>query len=1100
MANLSSADPVYDEASPSYDLDILSEVHDHDHYQDAVCEHHEVHAYVKDNAVPVVQSNVSSVPNDAYMMMLNDIYEPSAKCVSVTTLNNVIDNSLTAELATYKEQVELYERWAKFDLTKREQKIDEQLRIVITDCNRKEESLKRELHSIKLQLTSTINHNKSMVEEVTYVIDVELIPPHNRNNREVHLHYLKHLMESVETLHEIVEEAKVERPLDRSLASASLYTKHSQELLEYVIGTCPKDFNKKDKNHAYTPFNKKKQVTFEDQYVTSNNITHQHVEQRNIQKTNVPVLPPRGVNRCTNVSGSQPRSNTKKNRISPAKSVNKKKVEKHTRTRKVLTSVGHQWRPTGRIFTLGEQCPLTRLTKPKVVSAKQTENQAITCANQQEPNQNWGSDFPNSPSSSVFKCRNSGKKFIGTVRFWNDHFGGIMGYGYYVIGDSVIFREDMMKSSPICLLSKASKNKSWLWHRRLNHLDFGNINDLARKDLVRGHDVSMGEVLLHALLNQNRSLIHTRHIETPYELVHDKKLDLTFFRVFSTLCYLTNDSEDLGKLQTHLILEYSLLCTKPERPVSPTSAVPVQVNSTGTPSSTTIDQDALSPTYHHHMGIVSFRGINLLSLKHSSSRKMEQGSPARDNVIVEPKNFKSAITKDCWFQAMQDEIHEFDRLQVWELVPQPDCVMIIALKWIYKVKLDEYGDVLKNKARLVGLRGYRQRFGNGLRVESFAPVTRIEAIRIFIANAASKNITIYQIDVKTAFLNGELKEEVYVSQPEGFVDPEHPTHVYHLKKALYGLKQAPRAWYDTMSWFILDNKFSKGAKFGMDSCNPVDTPMVDRLKLDEDPLGIPVDQTRFRSMVDSLMYLTTSRPDLVFDVCTCARYEALPTKKHLEALKRVFWYLKGTINWGLWYPKDTAMALTAYADVDHAGVLSAASYVPIIGLSSELYVCPANIIYLHVCPAVGSTCADTMADMNVPANDAPAEQAPAIAPPTRTDDQIFSALRHLLRFLLSTFSSFGTLCVLTHLLGYTSISWMRNGSIFTKMFSEMHLNILQHDNNPFVAPPSIDTVIEYVNTLGYPCKTAGYDRPRHPVLQILWGIIHRSNIDYAERI
>ncbi|GJX03652.1 retrovirus-related pol polyprotein from transposon TNT 1-94 [Tanacetum coccineum] len=537
MANLSSANPIYDEASPSYDSDILSE-----------------------------------------------------------------------------EQVELYERWAKFDLTKREQKIDEQLRIVITDCNRKEESLKRELHSIKLQLTSTINHNKSMVEEVTYVIDVELIPPHNRNNREVHLHYLKHLMESVETLHEIVEEAKVERPLDRSLASASLYTKHSQELLEYVIGTCLKDFNKKDKNHAYTPFNKKKQVTFEDQYVTSNNITHQHVEQRNIQNTNVPVLPSRGVNRCTNVSGSQPRSNTKKNRISPAKSVNKKKVEKHTRTikqvwkpkqvrqvwkatGKVLTSVGHQWRPTGRIFTLGEQCPLTRLTKRKVVSAKQTENQAITCANQQEPNQNWGSDFPNSPSSSVFKCRNSGKKFIGTVRFWNDHFGGIMGYGYYVIGDSVIFREDMMKSSPICLLSKASKNKSWLWHRRLNHLDFGNINDLARKDLVRGHDVSMGEVLLHALLNQNRSLIHTRHIETPYELVHDKKLDLTFFRVFSTLCYLTNDSEDLGKLQTHLILEYSLLCTKPERPVSPTSAVPVQVNSTGTPSSTTIDQDALSPSH-----------------------------------------------------------------------------------------------------------------------------------------------------------------------------------------------------------------------------------------------------------------------------------------------------------------------------------------------------------------------------------------------------------------------------------------------------------------------------------------------------------------------
>ncbi|GJR00669.1 retrovirus-related pol polyprotein from transposon TNT 1-94 [Tanacetum coccineum] len=157
---------------------------------------------------------------------------------------------------------------------------------------------------------------------------------------------------------------------------------------------------------------------------------------------------------------------------------------------------------------------------------------------------------------------------------------------------------------------------------------------------------------------------------------------------------------------------------------------------------------------------------------------------------------------------MQDEIHEFDRLQVWELVPRPDYVMIIALKWIYKVKLDEYGDVLKNKARLVA-NGYWQEEGIDFE-ESFTPVACIKAIRIFIANAASKNMTIYQMDVKTAFLNGELKEEVYVSQPEGFVDPDHLTHVYHLKKALYGLTQAPRAWYDTLSWFILDNKFSKG--------------------------------------------------------------------------------------------------------------------------------------------------------------------------------------------------------------------------------------------------------------------------------------------------
>nr|GFC67499.1 retrovirus-related Pol polyprotein from transposon TNT 1-94 [Tanacetum cinerariifolium] len=121
--------------------------------------------------------------------------------------------------------------------------------------------------------------------------------------------------------------------------------------------------------------------------------------------------------------------------------------------------------------------------------------------------------------------------------------------------------------------------------------------------------------------------------------------------------------------------------------------------------------------------------------------------------------------------------------------------------------------------------------------------------------------------------------------------------------------------------FINQSKFALEIlkRFGMDSCDQVDTPMVDRLKLDEDPLGIHVDQTRFRSMVGSLMYLTASRPDLVFAVCICARYQASPTKKHLEALKRIFWYLRGTINWGLWYPKDTIMTLTAYADVDHAG-------------------------------------------------------------------------------------------------------------------------------------------------------------------------------------
>nr|GEY88579.1 retrovirus-related Pol polyprotein from transposon TNT 1-94 [Tanacetum cinerariifolium] len=181
-------DPVTDEAGPSYDSDILSEVQDHDHYQDAVCAHHEEHVmrdsvqlnhvvdshadytsdsnmipydqYVKDNEVPVVHSNVSSIPNDAFMMIYNDMCEPHSQSVSNPSRNTVVKNSLTAKLATYKEQVELYERRAKFELTKREKKINEQLTLVISDRNFKKETLKKELHSIKLQLASTINHNK----------------------------------------------------------------------------------------------------------------------------------------------------------------------------------------------------------------------------------------------------------------------------------------------------------------------------------------------------------------------------------------------------------------------------------------------------------------------------------------------------------------------------------------------------------------------------------------------------------------------------------------------------------------------------------------------------------------------------------------------------------------------------------------------------------------------------------------------------------------------------------------------------------------------------------------------------------------------------
>ncbi|GJW74211.1 retrovirus-related pol polyprotein from transposon TNT 1-94 [Tanacetum coccineum] len=175
---------------------------------------------------------------------------------------------------------------------------------------------------------------------------------------------------------------------------------------------------------------------------------------------------------------------------------------------------------------------------------------------------------------------------------------------------------------------------------------------------------------------------------------------------------------------------------------------------------------------------------------------------------VEPKTYKDSLTQSCWIKVMQEELNEFEHLGVWELVPRPDKVMVITLKWIYKVKLDDLGGILKNKARLVA-RGYRQEEGIDFE-ESFAPVARLEAIRIFLAFFAHMNMVVYQMDVKITFLNDNLREEVYVRQSDWFVDLDNPNHVYKLKKALYGLKQAPCAWYGMLSSFLISQDFSKG--------------------------------------------------------------------------------------------------------------------------------------------------------------------------------------------------------------------------------------------------------------------------------------------------
>nr|GEZ72385.1 integrase, catalytic region, zinc finger, CCHC-type, peptidase aspartic, catalytic [Tanacetum cinerariifolium] len=481
MANLSSADPITDEAEPSYDSDILSEVQDHDQYPDDTCAYQEEHVmhdsvqldhvvdlhadytsvsnmilydqYVKDNEVPVVHSNASSVQNDTFMMIYNDMREPSTPSVSNSSRNAVVKNSLTTELATYREQVEL-----------------------------------------------GLHQQRSLTRN-----GVLNIPRHVTSMRSFHsLKPSKTILRAFKALTKEVKEMKnVFKELEAEVAQVTSYPKANE---------------------------------------------------------------------------SQPKSNPKTNRISPAKGANKLPVEDLLRTNKSHLRTTNRVDSSSRIK---RTCPLTRFTPPQVVSATQNKNRPVVQIVLWYLDSGCSKDITRDRS----RLLNFIKKFIGIVRFGNDHFGAIMGYGDYVVGESVISRvyyaeglghnlfsveqfcysdlevafrkhscyvrdtdgvdlikgsrgsnlytisvEDMMKSSPICLLSKASKNKSWLWHWRLNHLNFGNINDLARKDLVRGLPrlkFKKGHFCLACQLGKSKKHTHKLKAEnTNLEVLNTLYMDL----------------------------------------------------------------------------------------------------------------------------------------------------------------------------------------------------------------------------------------------------------------------------------------------------------------------------------------------------------------------------------------------------------------------------------------------------------------------------------------------------------------------------------------------------------------------------------------------
>nr|GEX26106.1 uncharacterized mitochondrial protein AtMg00810-like [Tanacetum cinerariifolium] len=447
-----------------------------------------------------------------------------------------------------------------------------------------------------------------------------------------------------------------------------------------------------------------------------------------------------------------------------------------------------------------------------------------------------------------------------------------MGYGYYKIGTVIISwvyyveglddvdlykgsqgsnlytlsMDNLLLSSPICLLSKASKTNSWLCHRILSHLNFDYMNSLSKHGLVRGlpklkyHNDHLCsacalEAVVIACYTKNRSLIGKRHNKIPDELLLNRKTDLSYLHVFGALCYPTNDDEDLAMASEKFSLGPGPKLLTPgtisSRLVpnisSSTPYVPPTKNDWEILFQPMFDEYLNPPLCVGHQVLVVIAPEPVVLTSTPSSTIIDQDAHLQ--------SYKDALTESYWIESMQEELNKFECLEVWELVPHPDYVMVITLKWIYKVELDELGGVLKNKARLVA-RG--QQISQTLR-------------------------------------------DIFLNQS---------------KNALESIK-----------------------KYAMETCEPVDTPMVEKSKLDEDPQRKAVDPTRYCGMIGTLMHLTSSRPYLVFDVCMCARYQAKHTEKHIHAVKRIFRYLRGTINIGLWYPKDSCIALTAFADTDHAG-------------------------------------------------------------------------------------------------------------------------------------------------------------------------------------
>nr|GEY28720.1 hypothetical protein [Tanacetum cinerariifolium] len=601
------------------------------------------------------------------------------------------------------------------------------------------------------------------------------------------------------------------------------------------------------------------------------------------------------------------------------------------------------------------------------------------------------------------------EKFLGTVKFGNDQIAPILGYGDLVQGDVTIKRvyyveglnhnlfsigqfcdadlevafrkstcyirdlkgndlltgsrgidlysitlQDTNSPNLICLMAKATSSQAWLWHCRLFHLNFDTINLLSKNDIV------VGLPKLKFIKD---------HLCSSCELGKSKR----------------KDGENLDKMKEKgdacIFVGYS------------TQSIAYRIFNKKT--------RVIVETIH-----VNFDELPQMASDHVVSKSSDVSTadaPNQRQQHTTPLNTHKTPTPTCQVPTQVPSVASPENMNQAEMVEEYAQVKNDEFINIFCTPVQNRGETSSHHVNSSNMHTFYQHHPSEHRWTKDHPLEQVignpsQSVRTRRQLESDGEMCMFALtmDVKTAFLYGPLKEEMYMNQPDGFVDPYHPDKVYRLKKALYGLKQAPWAWYDELSYFLVSKGFSKGSidltlfitnhkgdillvqiyvddiifgiqihqsprgifinqakcpqeiliKHGMTSCDSVGTPMATK-HLDADLSGTPVDQTKYRSMVGAIMYLTASRPYIMHATCYCARYQAKPTKKHLTAVKRICRYLKDTIHMGLWYLKDTGFELTAFSDSNHAGCLDSRKSTSGEAKYVSLSACYAQVLWMR---------------------------------------------------------------------------------------------------------------------------------------------------------